>query len=192
MRNTLTWRAILTGIVTVAALAVPQAPAHAAPDPGKIPQLVRADLDEHGKATFWVRVKGAADLGAARRAATKRAKAELVFEAKTERARTSQAGLVKLLESQHAEYTSYWIVNAVRVTADAKLAAAISELPEVERIDPIRVVALPEPVQGRAEARANAVEWNVDRIGAPRVWDELGDRGEGIVVASIDSGVQFD
>ncbi|NUT42373.1 MAG: S8 family serine peptidase [Thermoactinospora sp.] len=192
MRNTLTWRAILTGIVTVAALAVPQAPAHAAPDPGQIPQTVRADLDEHGKATFWVRVKGAADLGAARRAATKRAKAELVFEAKTERARTSQAGLVKLLESQHAEYTSYWIVNAVRVTADAKLAAAISELPEVERIDPIRVVALPEPVQGRAEARANAVEWNVDRIGAPRVWDELGDRGEGIVVASIDSGVQFD
>ncbi|MGW4410596.1 S8 family serine peptidase [Nonomuraea sp. NPDC004702] len=192
MRNTLTWRAILTGIVTAAALAVPQAPAHAAPDPGKISQTVQAELDKDGKATFWVRMKGTADLGAARRAATKRARTQLVYQAKTERAKTSQAGLVKLLDAQKADYTSYWIVDAVRVTADAKLASAISELPEVDRIDPVTVVALPEPVTGRAEPRAGAVEWNVDRIGAPRVWSELGDRGEGIVVASIDSGVQYD
>ncbi len=29
-------------------------------------------------------------------------------------------------------------------------------------------------------------------IAAPRVWSEFGDRGEGIVVASVDSGVQYD
>ncbi|WP_336206476.1 S8 family serine peptidase [Nonomuraea sp. LPB2021202275-12-8] len=166
--------------------------AHAAPDPDKISEAVQAQLDSDDKATFWVRIKGEADLSAARRATTKEVKAERVYEAKTERAASSQAGLRKLLESHGADFTSYWIVNAVKVTAGAKLAAAIAELPEVERIEPIRTLTLPKPVQGKAENRINAVEWNIDRVRAPQVWSELGNRGEGIVVANIDSGVQFD
>ncbi|MGN9844077.1 S8 family serine peptidase [Nonomuraea sp. H19] len=192
MPNTLRWRAILAGIVTAAGLLVPQAAAHAAADPDKIDTAVQARLAQDGKATFWVRMKGAADLSGARRAGTKEAKAELVFEAKTERARTSQASLRKLLDSRAADYTPYWIVNAVRVTADEKLAGEIAKLPEVERIAPVRTLALPKPVTGRAEAEVNAVEWNIDRINAPRVWGETGNRGEGIVVAHIDSGAQFD
>ncbi|MCK2219253.1 S8 family serine peptidase [Actinomadura sp. ATCC 31491] len=188
-------RAALAGLVTAALLAsqaAPQAVAQAAPDPGKIDSAVQATLEQDGKATFWVRMKGAADLSGARRAATKQAKAELVLEAKTERADSSQQGLRKLLDARAADYTSYWIVNAVRVTADEKLATEIAKLPEVEAISPVRTLSLPKPVQGRAEARVNAVEWNIDRIGAPRVWSETGDRGEGIVVATIDSGAQFD
>ncbi|TDD22977.1 S8 family serine peptidase [Nonomuraea diastatica] len=194
MPHTPRWRAILTGIVTAAGLLVPQA-AEAAPDPGKINKIdtvVQAQLEQDDKATFWVRMKGSADLSGARRAETKDAKAEQVVKAKTERATTSQAGLRKLLDSQHAAYTPYWIVNAVQVTADEKLAAEIAKLPEVDRIDPIRTVAIPKPTPGKAEARVNAVEWNIDRVNAPRVWNELGNRGEGIVIAHIDSGAQFD
>ncbi|MEV4175951.1 carboxypeptidase regulatory-like domain-containing protein [Nonomuraea sp. NPDC049709] len=192
MPHTPRWRAILTGIVTVAGLLAPQAAAQAAPDPGKIDTAVRAQLAQDDKATFWVRMKGSADLSGARRAATKEAKAEQVFEAKNARARTSQEGLRKLLDSHHADYTPYWIVNAVKVTAGEKLAAEIATLPEVERIDPIRILALPKPVQGTAEEKVDAVEWNIDRVNAPRVWNELGNRGEGIVIAHIDSGAQFD
>ncbi|MFC7586727.1 S8 family serine peptidase [Nonomuraea antimicrobica] len=137
-------------------------------------------------------MKGSTDLSGARRAVAKETKAEMVFEAKEEQAKTSQEGLRKLLDSRNADYTPYWIVNAVKVTADEKLAGEIAKLPEVDRIDPIRTVSLPKPVQGTAQARINAVEWNIDRINAPRVWDELGNRGEGIVVANIDTGVQFD
>lgn len=192
MPTTLSRRAILAGIITLAGLFVPQAAVHAAPDPGKIDTAVQSTLDQDGKATFWVRMKGAADLSGARRAATKQAKAELVFEAKTERAESSQEGLRKLLDARAADYTSYWIVNAVRVTADEKLAGEIAKLPEVERIDPVRTLALPKPVPGKAEAKVDAIEWNIDRVGAPRVWSETGNRGEGIVLATIDSGVQFD
>ncbi|QFY08946.1 S8 family serine peptidase [Nonomuraea phyllanthi] len=192
MRNTLRWRAVLTGIVVVAGLSVPQAAAHAAPDPTKIDASVQARLSQDDKATFWVRMKGDADLSGARRAVTKDEKAEQVFEAKTEQAKTSQAGLRKLLDSRHADYTPYWIVNAVRVTADEKLTGEIAKLPEVESIEPVHTVSLPEPVPGKAENKVDAVEWNIDRINAPRVWDELGDRGEGIVVAHIDTGAQFD
>lgn len=201
MPHTLRLRAILTGIVTVAGLLVPQAAAQAAPDPGKIDATVLAGLAQDDKATFWVRLKGDADLSGARRALTKEAKAEQVYEAKSEQAQTSQRDLRKLLDSHHADYTPFWIVNAVRVTAGEKLAAEIASLPEVERIDPVRTLSLPKPVAGTAQARVKvadpatsdgAVEWNIDRVGAPRVWDELGNRGEGIVVANIDSGVQFD
>ncbi|MEW9550920.1 S8 family serine peptidase [Nonomuraea sp. NPDC050783] len=198
MPNTLRRRAVLIGAVVAALLSSqavalsPQAVAQAAPDPGKIDTSVQAELDQDGKATFWVRMKGAADLSAARRAPTKQARTELVVEAKTARADAAQQGLRKLLDARAADYTSFWIVNAVRVTADEKLAAEIAKLPEVERILPVRTLSLPKPVEGRAEARVNAVEWNIDRIGAPRVWSETGDRGEGIVVATIDSGVQFD
>ncbi|MFC7108476.1 hypothetical protein ACFQQB_53585 [Nonomuraea rubra] len=58
MPHTLRLRAILTGIVTVAGLLVPQAAAQAAPDPGKIDATVLAGLAQDDKATFWVRLKG--------------------------------------------------------------------------------------------------------------------------------------
>ncbi|MFI7226594.1 S8 family serine peptidase [Nonomuraea angiospora] len=201
MPNTPRWRAVLTGIAVIAGLCVPQAPALAAPEPAKIDAAVQAQLDKDDKATFWVRMKGAADLSGARRAVTKDTKAELVFEAKTERAAASQAGLRKLLDSRRTDYTPYWIVNAVRVTADAKLASEIAKLADVESIQPVRTVKLPDPTPGKAEAKVNvadsatsevAVEWNIDRVNAPRVWSELGNRGEGIVIAHIDSGAQFD
>ena len=36
------------------------------------------------------------------------------------------------------------------------------------------------------------IEWGVNKINAPNVWSSYNVRGEGIVVANIDSGVQFD
>ncbi|MEV4806008.1 S8 family serine peptidase [Nonomuraea sp. NPDC049421] len=193
MPQTPRWRMILTGIVVAATgLLVPQTAAQAAPESDKIDAAVQARLAQDDKATFWVRMKGSADLSGARRAATKELKAEAVYEAKSERAKSSQEGLRKLLDARKAEYTPYWIVNAVKVTADEKLAGEIAKLPEVERIQPIRVLNVPKPDEGQAQNRVNAVEWNIDRVNAPRVWEELGDRGEGIVVANIDTGVQFD
>ncbi|GAA3153489.1 S8 family serine peptidase [Nonomuraea salmonea] len=193
MPQTPRWRMILTGIVVAATgLLVPQTAAQAAPESDKIDAAVQARLAQDDKATFWVRMKGSADLSGARRAATKELKAEAVYEAKSERAKSSQEGLRTLLDARKAEYTPYWIVNAVKVTADEKLAGEIAKLPEVERIQPIRVLNVPKPDEGQAQNRVNAVEWNIDRVNAPRVWEELGDRGEGIVVANIDTGVQFD
>ncbi|RBQ17893.1 peptidase [Spongiactinospora rosea] len=164
----------------------------AAPDPVKIHKTVQTQLDTTGKSTYWVRLKGDADLGAARRAKAKDDKAAQVYRAKTEWAASSQAKLRELLKSRHADFSAYWIVNEVRVTADSELTAEIAKLPEVASITPVTSVTLPQPAPGRAAAKVDAVEWNVDRINAPRVWSERDDRGEGIVVATIDTGAQFD
>ncbi|PZG04858.1 peptidase [Nonomuraea aridisoli] len=179
---------------TVLALLATQTPAYAQDPPGagKIDQAVAADLSADDKATFWVRLKDEADLRAARAAKTKADKGRQVYRLKTETAAASQARLRKLLKAAGAGFTPYWIVNTIRVTGDAGLAAEIAELPEVAEITPDRTAGLPEPKPGVARAAAGAVEWNVDRVNAPKVWDELGDRGEGVVIASLDTGVQWD
>ena len=50
---------------------------------------------------------------------------------------------------------------------------------------------IPEPTIGIDEQAINAVEWGIDRIRADDVWSTFGVRGEGIVVGSIDTGVNF-
>ncbi|MDF5753863.1 S8 family serine peptidase [Spongiactinospora sp. TRM90649] len=188
----------IAGIISIVAaigLFAQQGAAHGAPflEPGhdKIADAVLADLKD-GKASFWVRLTDEADLTAAHRASGKVAKARAVYAAKTEHAKRSQAGLRELLAARHADNTPFWIVNAVKVTADAKLAEEIARLPEVAAVEPLRSVQAPAPEPAAALPRANAVEWNIDRINAPRVWDELGVRGEGIVVAHIDTGAAFE
>ncbi|CAM5657558.1 hypothetical protein SAVIM338S_06685 [Streptomyces avidinii] len=174
--------------------------AAAAPDPAptpraaerKIEPTLRAQLDASAKAVFWVYLDSAADLTAAGKQQTRTAKAETVLRLKKDHAARSQTEVIKALDGARAEYTSYWIVNAVRVVGSEKLAGALAQRPEVARIDADDKVVLPKPADGaREKAAADAVEWNIDRIKAPQVWDQLGVRGEGIVVANIDSGVDY-
>ncbi|MFF3322379.1 S8 family serine peptidase [Streptomyces sp. NPDC002889] len=170
------------------AAAAPEPPPVLSPAERKIEPELRAQLDD-GKAAFWVYLDSAADLDAAGRQKSRAGKAEAVYRAKTEHAARTQSELIKALDGVKAEYTSYWIVNAVRVVGTEKLAGSLAQRPEVARIDADDKVSIPKPAAGDREAAADAVEWNIDRIKAPQVWEQLGVRGEGIVVANIDSGV---
>ncbi|MER7463728.1 S8 family serine peptidase [Streptomyces sp. NPDC097981] len=193
-------RAALAALTAALLLPVGAGVAAAAPEPGptpgaaerKIEPKLRAQLDDSAKSVFWVYLDSAADLTAAGRQQTRAAKAETVLQVKREHAARTQAEVVKALDGAKAEYTSYWIVNAVRVVGSRKLADTLAQRPEVSRIDADDKVTLPRPAEGKREnAAADAVEWNIDRIKAPQVWDQLGVRGEGIVVANIDSGVDY-
>ena len=104
----------------------------------------------------------------------------------------SQAGLRSLLRRRNAAFTPFWIANAIRVTADRALMTEIARRPEVAQILAPVVHHMPEPAPGDAEVAADAVEWGIANIEADRVWSEIGVRGEGIVVANIDTGVDFD
>ncbi|WP_440067176.1 hypothetical protein [Streptosporangium sp. OZ121] len=68
---------------------------------------------------------------------------------------------------ENADFTPFWIANAIQVTGNAKLAEKIAERPEVDRIEPSRVTKVPEPLPGKEVARINAIEWNIDRVNAP-------------------------
>ncbi|MGD6941435.1 S8 family serine peptidase [Cytobacillus gottheilii] len=95
---------------------------------------------------------------------------------------------------------SYYIVNAMAVTATKDVLEELAKFPEIEKILPNETRQLYKPakekqkaslqVQPAKDAETNATEWNIDRVGAPAVW-EMGVDGAGTVVASIDTGVEW-
>ncbi|WP_370516938.1 S8 family serine peptidase [Micromonospora sp. HM134] len=167
---------------------------------GAAPAAPRATVDRQvldgladGTETFLVYLREQAPLAQAARLRSPDARADEVHRLLTTTAERTQRDLRAVLDDRKATYTAYWIANALRVTGDRALLDTIAARPEVERIAPTRSYPLIRPVRGTAaRAGTDAVEWGLTNIGAPRVWDEFGDRGEGLVVANIDSGVQFD
>ncbi|MEV6106584.1 S8 family serine peptidase [Streptomyces sp. NPDC051940] len=181
----------------LAATALPGAATTAAAadrDPGPaVEQRVLKDLQDKGRSTFWVYLKDRADLTGTDRIKDRARQGRVVEDRLKETARNSQAGLMGVLHRADASYTSYWIANTVKVTGDEALLERITALPGVAEITADRTYALPEIQETETEAvpAADGVEWGLDRIGAPKVWSEFGATGQGVVVGSIDSGVQF-
>jgi subtilisin family serine protease len=166
----------------------------AAPSTGedKVSAAVRAAASASDKITFWVTFNAKAPLNLAMAKTTKAEKGAEVRRLLLDTATTSQAGVRNLLDQTDADYQSFWIANRIKVTGSSKLLDALASRTEVATIEELKTFKLPEFTPAAASVAPNAVEWGVDRINAPRVWNELGTRGEGIVVANIDTGTQFD
>ena len=81
----------------------------------------------------------------------------------------------------------FWIFNgfALKATPDAILELAARD--DVNEVVPDRVLTLATPP---IETAAAAGIWNLDIIGAPLLWSK-GFTGQGIVVASLDTGVDI-
>lgn len=90
----------------------------------------------------------------------------------------------------------FWITNMLLVefTATPGRLSALAETPGVQQVLPNFTLTLPEAPAGAATApSATAAEteltWGLERIGAQRVWDELGLNGSGVRVVTLDTGV---
>ncbi|RKR92051.1 subtilisin family serine protease [Micromonospora pisi] len=166
----------------------------AAPASAPVDSQVLRESSGTGGTTFMVYLKERAKLDAAAKLRDADTRSAEVHRQLTGTADRTQSGLRALLNTKRARYTSYWIANALRVEGDRALVEAIAARPEVARIDPVRTYEVVRPAPGNTTAKAGAAgaEWGIANIEAPRVWDEFGDRGEGIVVANIDGGVQYD
>ena len=184
----------LTLVSSGAAGAAPEAPdAVSADAAGKIDQALRADLEE-GKVDFWVRFADRPDLSGMSAIKDWDARGEAVYDALTSTAAASQLRVLKELEDSGASYSQFWITNAIRVRGGTEqLALTIAGDREVEGLYPTTTYDVPElePAVPDTVAPA-AVEWGVDDINADEVWNTFGVHGEGIVVGSIDTGVEYD
>jgi uncharacterized repeat protein (TIGR01451 family) len=119
-----------------------------------------------------------------------------------ETADRSQAPLKAILEgrqrrSQVTGYQPFYIVNVIAVEADLDTVLELAGRDDVERI----AASYPllrlwdEPVlHADADESSGAVDdypWGITKIGADRVWRELGITGEGAVVGGFDTGVNY-
>ncbi len=128
----------------------------------------------------------------------------------------TQPVLTQWLGNYPVRVTSFWIVNGLLVEGgDLSLARSLALRDDVARVEGNpRVHGLPtvtrddlpnsapsqqatmsapglEAATGTAAA-GDAVEWGVTMVRAPSVWSTFNKRGEGVVVATLDTGVQWD
>ena len=157
----------------------------------KIDPCLMAQVSSDGRADFWIGLAEQADLSAAYDMDW-HSRGWYVYRTLAETAQRSQAGVVRYLESRGLEYESFWINNALYVRGgDLSAIEGLAARPDVARIKADAVLHLPEPPAETAGVQGAYDGWGLDWIHAPEVWD-LGVRGGGIVVASIDTGVQYD
>lgn len=158
----------------------------------KVEAALRQQL-QSGRATFWVLFRDRADLSAAHDISNWVARGQYVVDRLTATASSSQARVLALLEAGGVEYQSFHIVNTVRVVnGDASLADTLAARPEVSRLVASRTFHIPRPAPSANSSQPAAVEWNIQNINADDVWNTFSVLGRGIVVANIDTGVQFD
>ncbi|QFZ19685.1 S8 family serine peptidase [Saccharothrix syringae] len=179
-------------LVAAAAPALGGAAAAAPAETAPIDPVVRQRTELPGTTTFFVRLKSGAHLDASQGATDRTDRVRRVYEAKKAHAEQSQAGLRAVLTARKAPFTPYWITNAIKVTGDKQLLFELARHPDVAQILPDRTYRLTKPVRQEGAPGTQAVEWNIDRVRAPEVWQTYGTRGEGIVVGTIDTGAQFD
>jgi subtilisin family serine protease len=179
-------------LTVLIALVAPALPTAAGATPAPVDQRVLDQLASTGKATVWVMLRQRADLSGAGALADWTARGAYVVERLQATARPSQRGVVRFLRERGISYRSFWVVNAIRATLDRPAVGRLAAMAEVSRIRADGSIRVETPAAGPTRvATPLATGWNIDRIGAPEVWSTFGDRGQGIVVANIDTGVQF-
>ncbi|WP_179115686.1 S8 family serine peptidase [Bacillus sonorensis] len=112
----------------------------------------------------------------------------------------TQRNLKTFLKTQekkgHADHIrSYYIVNAIAVHGTKEVMEKAAAYDEVEKILPNETRKLYKPIKTSAkisEPRKKEIEWNIEIIGSQIAWWLHGYDGSGTVVATINSGVEWD
>ena len=158
------------------------------PNNDKLDPIVQSALGQLGSGemtTVIVTLRDRADL-AAIGGKTRPVRLKAAIMALQDRANQSQVGTRALLrararEGKVARTSPFWIVNGLSVTATEDVIRELTMLPEVESIASDRVTVVPT---------VGTPEPNLTAVAGPAAWS-LGATGQGIVVASLDSGVDL-
>ncbi|GAA1790837.1 S8 family serine peptidase [Agromyces lapidis] len=204
-RTARAWLASLAAAAAAAAFVIAAPPALAAPADAGADKIDRSVLDaarNGDESAFYIVLAEKADLSGARTAKGHEKKATLAYEELTATAASTQRPLRNFLDKHDVSYEPYWIANTIRATSsDVDLIEELASRKDVAQIVPEQSYELDATVvEGSTEAAVDAVsvtaetpvEWGIADIKAEQVWSQYGVDGEGIVIANIDSGVQYD
>jgi subtilisin family serine protease len=143
---------------------------------------------------LFVILKDQADLASVRQITDIDERRTAAYQMLTEHANETQAALRNAFDNFGVEYTPYYLVNALEVRGGTLVRLYLLSRPEVDRVIPSPRLRPAEPIEALApsggEFAPTGVQWNVTMIGADKVWDEFGVRGEGVVVGQSDSGAE--
>jgi subtilisin family serine protease len=141
---------------------------------------------------FFVVMKEQADLSGVADITDLDSRRAWVYQTLVTQADASQLDLLTWLDAAGISYTRYYLVDGIEVHANALRRWQIKRRPDVARVlysPSLRPLPEPPPFEPGDPNPPTAIPWGVEAIGAPRVWDELGVNGKGVVVGQSDSGV---
>lgn len=150
-----------------------------APAKAKLSQLQSGDM-----LTVIVTLREQADLSRVN-GADRAARQQGVIRALQATANATQGQVAKLLRSRQSQgsvksYDSFWIFNGFSVTASSSVINELSQHPDVFSVSLDEIQIIP--------AALSAPGANISLVNAPALWD-MGYSGQGVVVASMDTGV---
>lgn len=181
----------------------------------KISSRLMKQFQQDDKVTFLIKMKEQTNTQKVAKEAVSRAKKQKLTAAKTQYTKrsavvselratseeTQQALLTYLQKEQKKkqvkEIHSYYIVNGLAVTGTKEVMEKVASFPEVDQVLPNETRQIHRPVdlktskQKKQMKAVDGVEWNISQVHAPEAW-ALGYDGTGTVVASIDTGVEWD
>ncbi len=108
-------------------------------------------------------------------------------------AQRTQRALLSELSSDESvtDVRSFWLVNMVYVEATPSVIRRIAERSDVALVDISRIRHIIEPkVTSKPIPRIKTVAWNIDKIKADSVWAEYGLSGDGVIVGTMDTGIE--
>lgn len=157
------------------------------------PELEQLQLMSTEPTPFLVYLEDQADLSAAAAISDWGARGQFVYDTLRASAKRSQPALLAVLDQQIAagtvrSYQPFLLMNAVLVTGTGQAVTALADRLDVAYIDVAQTLSIPQP-DPTPDSTPQSVPWGLTTIGADRVWSDLKRRGEGVVVANIDTGV---
>ncbi|MBS1252601.1 MAG: Bacillopeptidase F [Anaerolineales bacterium] len=161
------------------------------------PQLLK-QITAEGESTFIVYLQEQADLSAAIQIERLDERRLAVFNTLQSTAERSQRDILAYLRKQEQagrarNITPFWIFDGLAVIGDGQVLAEVASRDDVVKIRPDRVHELEEPIVEQAPGpEPQTALWNIKRIRANEVWNELGITGRGVVVAGMDTGVDWE
>lgn len=159
----------------------------------KVEPAVLNVINAKGASDYVVVLKEQADLSAAYSMPIAERR-QYVYETLKATADRSQAPLKAYLDERGIKYQSFFNGNEIAVTGgDLQSVTTLASRPDVQHIRYPRTVTiqpLPRAVTVQAAPTAT-MDWGITDTGANQFWATFG-QGEGIVVANIDTGVQWD
>lgn len=161
------------------------------------PAVLKQLAEGEGTVSCIVHLKDEVDLAAVvadRMGAPERRRAVVrALQAVAERSQRELRASLDALRSQGRvrRYIPYWVFNGLAVEADREVILGLAARPEVKVIRADHKRYLEEQIWSTSQQGTGTVEWNVAKIRADLVWQALGIDGTGVVVAAMDSGVDW-
>lgn len=186
---------IVFGVGNLSIVAVAQAPDQHLE---KVENKVLEALSTKGVSDFVIEMAEKADLSKAYSITDWSERGWYVYDTLREVATRTQKPIVDILEKQGIKYESFFAANEIAVygsglntlTEITSLKAADHiRFPHTAYIDP-GFISLRETTV--AQASIDALDWGITDTNADQFWSTFGMQGDGLLVANIDTGVQWD